>query len=512
MRVSYVPREGNRHPWAKVSISISSDIPQTAFSFPLLFRTVCKRQSATFPEGVFMTRRMSTSLVLLATLILAGSPRARADSPSPAEVGREIRSHSVALSPSRIRSYWTARRMSQARPLERLLLESPPAPIISKPAPVGPERSIAPIAPTGATPVERSVGTTSVATTSASSDFTRAEVSGDYKTFPLSTNGKVFGTTGKGASYVCSGTAITSGNMSVVWTAAHCVFGTEPGSGWATKLSFVPAYKDGKAPFGEWPMHQAWVPDGWIGLQSLSHDIAALVVSPQPNGDRLVQLTGGRGIKWNASRDQAFQSFGYPAKWPFSGQRMITCESSYQGQGDADGGPAPVSMGCDMTAGSSGGGWIVEGQFLNSNVSHSYVNLPGVLFGPYFDDVAGRLYETASAYEFPGEPELPEEPGLPEESQSHHMILSLDISKAFVASGRLLAEDGYSACAASTTVGIYRKKRSDFVQIKVASTDEEGHYTVRLKKRSGRYLAFAEARIVDGEDCSKATSVVRRVR
>jgi V8-like Glu-specific endopeptidase len=465
-----------------------------------------------------MTRRMSTSLVLLAVLIVVGSPPAQANSPLPMARGREITSHSVTLPPSRIRSYWTPQRMSQARPLERLLLESPPASMISDQAPVGPQRSIAPIAPTGATHVERSLGTTSIATTSALSDFMRAEVSGDYKTFPLSTNGKVFGTTGKGASYVCSGTAINSGNMSVVWTAAHCVYGTDPGSGWATKLTFVPAYKDGNAPFGEWPMHRAWVPDGWIGLQSLSHDNAALVVSPKPNGDRLVELTGGRGIKWNASPEQAFQSFGYPAKWPFSGQRMITCESSYQGQGDADGGLAPVSMGCDMTAGSSGGGWIVEGQFLNSNVSHSYVNLPGVLFGPYFDDVAGRLYETASAYELPGEPESPgepgspEEPGLPEEPESHHMILSLDISKAPVARGRLLAEDGYSACAANTTVGIYRKKRSDFVQIKVASTDEEGHYTVRLKKRRGRYLAFTEARVVGGADCSEATSPVRRIR
>lgn len=444
-----------------------------------------------------MTCRKSTSLVLFAALMAVGSPAAGADSPSPPARPREIRSHSGTLSPSRVRSYWTPRRMADARPLERLLAESPLDPGIS--APVGPERSIAPITPTDAAHGERSLGGT-VATSSAGSDYRRAEVRGDYKTFPLSTNGKVFGTTGTGASYVCSGTAINSGNMSVVWTAGHCVYGTEPGSAWATRLSFVPAYKDGKAPLGEWPMHQAWVPANWIDRQSLSYDIAAIVVSPKPNGDRLVELTGGRGIKWNASREQAFQSFGYPAKSPFSGQRMVTCESPYQGQGDADGGPAPVSMGCDMTAGSSGGGWIVDGQYLNSNVSHSYTNLPEVLFGPYFDDVAGRLYETASGYE------------LPEESKPHHMILSLDISKGFVASGRLLAEDGYSACTPSTTIGIYRKKRSDFVQISAASTDDQGHYSIGLTKRSGRYLAFAEARSVDGEDCSEATSAVRRVR
>jgi V8-like Glu-specific endopeptidase len=390
--------------------------------------------------------------------------------------------------------------MSQARPLERLLVESPPAPAGSEPAPVGTEASIAPTAPTLTSHSERSLRVPAVAASSDSSDYTRSEIAGDYKSFPLSTNGRVFGTTGTGGSYVCSGTAINSDNMSVVWTAAHCVYGTESGSGWATKLSFVPAYKDGKAPLGEWPMQQTWVPDHWIDHQSLSYDIAAIVVSPRPNGDRLVELTGGRGIKWNAARDQHFQSFGYPAAAPFNGRRMISCESPYRGEGDADGGPAPVSMGCDMTAGSSGGGWIVEGQYLNSNVSHSYTNLPDILFGPYFDDVAGQLYRTASAYE------------LPEEPKAHKMALSLVIDKGFVARGRLLAEDGHLACPAGTTVGIYRKKRSDFVQIKVASTDAEGDYSAGLTKRPGRYLAFAEARTLDGEECSEATSGVRRIR
>jgi hypothetical protein len=76
----------------------------------------------------------------------------------------------------------------------------------------------------------------------------------------------------------------------------------------------------------------------------------------------------------------------------------------------------------------------------------------------------------------------------------------------------LLAEDGHLACPAGTTVGIYRKKRSDFVQIKVASTDAEGDYSAGLTKRPGRYLAFAEARTLDGEECSEATSGVRRIR
>ena len=55
-------------------------------------------------------------------------------------------------------------------------------------------------------------------------------------------HGKVFFSDGA-ANYVCSGTALTSGNQSVVWTAGHCV--NEGPGGFYTNWAFVPAYKDG---------------------------------------------------------------------------------------------------------------------------------------------------------------------------------------------------------------------------------------------------------------------------
>ena len=51
-----------------------------------------------------------------------------------------------------------------------------------------------------------------------------------------------------GNDYVCSGTALLSGNKSVVWTAGHCV--NEGPGDFATNWEFVPAYKDGSAPLG----------------------------------------------------------------------------------------------------------------------------------------------------------------------------------------------------------------------------------------------------------------------
>ena len=58
--------------------------------------------------------------------------------------------------------------------------------------------------------------------------------------------------------YVCSGTALLSGNKSVVWTAGHCV--NEGPGDFATNWEFVPAYKDGTRAArrlrGDEPVHQ----------------------------------------------------------------------------------------------------------------------------------------------------------------------------------------------------------------------------------------------------------------
>ena len=77
--------------------------------------------------------------------------------------------------------------------------------------------------------------------------WTSEEVTTPYTQAPTSTHGKVFFTLG-GGDYVCSGTALLSGNKCVVWTAGHCV--NEGPGAFATNWEFVPAYKDGAAPLG----------------------------------------------------------------------------------------------------------------------------------------------------------------------------------------------------------------------------------------------------------------------
>src|SRR5262245_5309550 len=78
--------------------------------------------------------------------------------------------------------------------------------------------------------------------------FNQHEVLVPYTTYPYCTIGKIFFKQ-SGGSWVASAAAIGKNG---IWTAGHCVHsGNGQPSGWSTNLVFVPAYKDGVAPFGQ---------------------------------------------------------------------------------------------------------------------------------------------------------------------------------------------------------------------------------------------------------------------
>ena len=54
-----------------------------------------------------------------------------------------------------------------------------------------------------------------------------------------------------------------------------------------------------------------------------------------------------------------------------------------------------MGIDCDMTGGSSGGGWIANGSVVSVN-SYGYTTLPNVMFGPYQGSVAQSLYTQAA--------------------------------------------------------------------------------------------------------------------
>ena len=285
---------------------------------------------------------MKRAGILLLTLFLVGVLSAPAQATPPA--------HAKAVGQSRdeVVAYWTAERMREATPVAR-----------ARGGGKGQK---------GAYP------------------FTRYE-----PTTYNPAHGKVF-FTDNGVNYVCSGTALTSGNESVVWTAGHCV--NEGPGAYYTNWAFVPAYKDGARPYGTWAARTLLTTGSWRQGGDFGHDEGAAVVSNNAAGQSLTDVVGSRGIAFNRPAEQTYLAHGYPAASPFSGGRMFICQAAL-GLRDINSSPPTLGIGCDMTGGSSGGGWVVGNDVL-SVTSYGYGNLRNVLFGPYQDEIAQQLYTSAA--------------------------------------------------------------------------------------------------------------------
>ncbi|MBB3084078.1 trypsin-like serine peptidase [Geodermatophilus sabuli] len=229
--------------------------------------------------------------------------------------------------------------------------------------------------------------------------FTRYENFADYSLWPYRTVGKLFFKQG-GSSFVCSASSI--GGCAII-TAGHCVHqGNDSPGGWATDVIFVPAYKDGNAPFGQWPANYLVTRTQWYrnGIpKGLSEDIGGAVLHRQ-GGRTISERVGFLGFAWNWKREQHWHSMGYPAAAPFDGRRMQICASSYAYDGSVGATPNPVGAGNDLTGGCSGGPWVWQfgtGNYVNGVNSYRRSTHPLELYSPYFGDAAKSLFDTIRA-------------------------------------------------------------------------------------------------------------------
>ena len=178
----------------------------------------------------------------------------------------------------------------------------------------------------------------------------------------------------------------------MVWTAGHSV-NEGPGE-FATNWEFVPAYKDGTAPRGVYVADNLHHELGVGQLRRLQLRLRRRRGRPgrRHRADRPCRRPGDR---FNDARSQNYMSYGYPAAPPFTGERLWPCNSPLQ-KSDNGANPATMGIGCDMTGGSSGGGWIVGGNLYWVNW-YGYDNQPNVMYGPYLGSVAQYVYNAASA-------------------------------------------------------------------------------------------------------------------
>jgi len=218
----------------------------------------------------------------------------------------------------------------------------------------------------------------------------------------LKTNGKVFFSEGLN-DFVCSGTVVRSKTKSLVVTAGHCTFS---GGSQVDNFMFVPAKDGNNEPFGRWSATRLATTSQWASSDDTRYDVGIATMAER-QGKKIQNVVGARGISFNREGNQRFRAFGYPQGPPFGGQNLFVCKSQQEGTDSRMNQPRPNRIDCNMTGGSSGGGWLVGKGKVNSVVSYGYectsvviIVFPcdnpedGKLFGPYFGDVIKQLYRS----------------------------------------------------------------------------------------------------------------------
>jgi hypothetical protein len=346
--------------------------------------------------------------------------------------------------------------------------------------------------------------------------FTSSEIS-EPKKAPFHRHGKLFFTNG-GKTYQCSGTVVTAANESVVATAGHCVFDDETDTPNSSTM-FIPGYDDGDMPYGIWDATRVLTTDQWMNGSrgDLRYDVGMVIVEQQ-EGRTIQDTLGSRGIAFRQNPAQSFDAYGYPADEPFDGGDLFHCAS---GPGYVDPffpNPAPNAIGCDLTAGASGGAWTIqtaEGEVVNSVNSYLYPAVPGVVFGPYFGNIAEALYNVAA-----GDPGGRPTPGAtPSQIGNgpvrHELDLSFKLEGHLRAKGSLTSLDGYVKCTQGAPVGIYKLIDATHGRL-VASAHNTGpssRFGYWIPDKRGKYFANVFARRINAKHrCARVQSDVVRHR
>ncbi|GGW23031.1 MULTISPECIES: trypsin-like serine peptidase [Streptomyces] len=227
---------------------------------------------------------------------------------------------------------------------------------------------------------------------------------------------------------VCSATVVQDpanpGKSNMVWTAGHCVHAGKKG-GWYRNIAFVPSYNDSGmsaakletatkeevAPYGVWWADWAQTSDQWIeqggqtGGDGASYDFAVIHVTPEKGGSgKSLEETVGSALPVDfaapaVAEVKSITATGYPAAAPYDGQTLYECQDK-PGRLSLNGtDPTMYRIGCTMTGGSSGGGWVATGSdgkpALVSNTSIGPVDA-GWLAGPRLGEVAKGVYDSVS--------------------------------------------------------------------------------------------------------------------
>ncbi len=272
-------------------------------------------------------RQSAIMFVACAAVALVGlGPTGKAAAAPAAAAQPGVVAGSFSTSARQALSHWTAVRRRGAEPLPPRLLDgrSSNGARSGDGEAVGPPSYVPPRSP-GASAAELRTG--ALRRTAADTAAIEGTDTGDSTAFPNNANGIVYGeyrTRLAHESYQCSGSVISSASGSVVLTAGHCVIDPETGTV-ASYVVFVPGYREGNEPFGEWGAEAYATTPQWAETAGTREpdeagDLAMLVLEDH-EGKSVQSEVGALGIAFNQAREQTYTQSGYPAEEPYDPRR-----------------------------------------------------------------------------------------------------------------------------------------------------------------------------------------------
>ncbi|MFJ8596047.1 trypsin-like serine peptidase [Streptomyces sp. NPDC093598] len=183
--------------------------------------------------------------------------------------------------------------------------------------------------------------------------------------------------------HFCTASVVDAPHRNLVVTAAHCL-GGDGG------LVFVPGYRDGHAPYGEWTVQRRFLPRGWVDGRHEDSDVGFVQVAPR-GGEEVQDAVGGnRFVTGTATGATAVTVTGYPnaRETPVSCTDKPAAHSRTQQRIACPG----------FSGGTSGSPWVNgDGQVVGVLGGHDEGGTtPGVSYSVVLGAEAERLYREAA--------------------------------------------------------------------------------------------------------------------
>lgn len=198
-----------------------------------------------------------------------------------------------------------------------------------------------------------------------------------------------------GGTHFCTASVVASPKLSVLVTAAHCVYGNGRAR---TDLTFVPAYREGSAPYGEWPVTHVVVDPRWADHADPDSDVAFVDVGTV-GGRRVGSVLGANVLGIGESYTKLVRITGYPS----ARESPISCVNTTRRYSATQ-----LVIDCtDFTGGTSGSPWVADLDPITR--SGTVVGVIGgheeggstadTSYSVYFGDGVRALYERAVSEE-----------------------------------------------------------------------------------------------------------------